>query len=138
MRPRLGIEVAASSERAWRELIELSCWPRWGPTVRSARLDDGSGRLSAGASGAVQTALGLWLPFRVEHWRDDGPLMSWSWRVAGIHATEHSVISQGPTRCRVEMSVPWWAVPYLGVVRVALTRIRRQAEESSASEGCPP
>jgi hypothetical protein len=128
MRPRLGIEVAASSDRAWRELIDLGCWPRWGPTVRSARLDDGSERLSAGASGSVQTALGLRLPFRVESWRDDGALRSWSWRVAGVPATDHSVISRGPSRCRVEMSVPWWAVPYLGVVRVALTRIRRQAE----------
>lgn len=133
MRPRLGIEVAAPSERAWHQLIELSCWPRWGPTVRSARLDDGSGRLSAGASGSVQTALGLWLPFRVEGWRDDASLKSWSWRVAGVHATEHSVISRGPSRCRVQMSVPWWAVPYLGVVRVALTRIRRQAESVASS-----
>jgi hypothetical protein len=128
MRPRLGIEVAASSDRAWHELIDLGSWPHWGPTVRSALLDDGSGRLSAGASGSVQTALGLWLPFRVECWRDDGPLMSWSWRVAGVPATEHSVISRGPSRCRVEVSVPWWAVPYLGVVRVALTRIRSRAE----------
>ena len=128
MRPRLGIEVAASSDRAWHELIDLGSWPHWGPTVRSAFLDDGSGRLSAGASGSVQTALGLWLPFRVECWRDDGPLMSWSWRVAGVPATEHSVISRGPSRCRVDVSVPWWAVPYLGVVRVGLTRIRSRAE----------
>src|SRR5688500_10864888 len=98
MRPRLGIEVAASSDRAWREWIDLGCWPLWGPTVRSARLDDGSERLSAGASGSVQTALGVWLPFRVEHWRDDGPLRTWSWRVSGVPATEHSVISRGPSR----------------------------------------
>ena len=133
MSPRLGIEVAASSDRAWQELIDLGCWPRWGPTVRAARLDDGSGRLSAGASGSVQTALGLWLPFRVECWRDDGPLRSWSWRVAGLTATEHVVIDRGPSRCRVEMSVPWWAVAYLGVVRVALTRIRDRVEAVAGS-----
>jgi hypothetical protein len=114
-------------------LIDLSCWPRWGPTVRSAHLDDGSGRLTAGASGSVQTTLGFWLPFRVECWRDDGPLRSWSWRVAGVPATEHVVINQGPSLCRVEMSVPWWAVAYLGVVRVALTRIRRQVERVASS-----
>lgn len=135
MRPSLGIEVAASSDRAWHELIDLTCWPRWGPTVRSARLDDGSGRLSAGASGSVQTALGIWLPFQVESWRDDGPLRSWSWRVAGVPATEHLVISQAPSRCRVEMTVPWWAVAYLGVVRVALTRIRRRAEAVASTGG---
>jgi hypothetical protein len=93
----------------------------------------GFNTLSAGASGSVQTALGLWLPFRVECWRDDGPLRSWSWRVAGVPATEHSVISRGPSRCRVEMSVPWWAVPYLSVVRVALTRIRGRAEGVASS-----
>jgi hypothetical protein len=101
--------------------------------VRSAHLDDGSGRLTAGASGSVQTTLGFWLPFRVECWRDDGPLRSWSWRVAGVPATEHFVIDQGPSRCRVEMSVPWWAVAYLGVVRLALTRIRRQVEAVASS-----
>lgn len=83
----------------------------------------------------MQTALGIWLPFQVESWRDDGPLRSWSWRVAGVPATEHVVISQGPSRCRVEMSVPWWAVAYLGVVRVALTRIRRRAEALASKGG---
>ena len=134
MRPRLGIEIAAPSEFAWKQLTDLSCWPRWGPTVRSARLDDGSESLSAGATGSVQTVLGPWLPFRVEHWRVDGSLMSWSWRVAGVPATEHVVLSRGPSRCRVEMSVPWWAVSYLAVVRVALTRIRRQAEGVASSK----
>jgi hypothetical protein len=46
-----------------------------------------------------------------------------------VHATEHSVTATGPSRCRVEMSVPWWAPAYLGVVAVALRRIRRRAEE---------
>ena len=68
MRPRLGIDVAAPSELAWAELVELDAWPRWGPTVRSARLDDGTRRLTAGATGSVQTSVGLWLPFRVDEW----------------------------------------------------------------------
>ena len=115
----------------WDELVDLSCWPRWGPTVRSARLDDGTGRLHAGATGSVQTALGLRLPFRVDTWRDDGPRRTWSWRVAGVPATDHTVIAKGPSRCRVEMSVPWWASAYLGVVAVALRRIRSRAEDRS-------
>jgi Polyketide cyclase / dehydrase and lipid transport len=131
MRPSLGIDIAAPSERAWRELVDLGRWPEWGPTVRSARLDDGSARLHAGATGAVQTVLGLWLPFRVEDWHDVGPRSSWSWRVAGVRATEHSVTATGPTRCRVEMSVPWWASAYLGVVALALRRIRRRAEDEA-------
>lgn len=129
MRPRLGIEVAASSEVAWEQLTDLGCWPQWGPTVRSARLADGSRRLSAGATGSVETVLGVWLPFEVEHWQVDESLRSWSWRVAGVPATEHLVIARGPSHCRVEMSVPWWAPSYLAVVRVGLTRIRRLAED---------
>jgi hypothetical protein len=127
------MEVAASGELVWDQLIDLDCWPHWGPTVRSARLADGSRRLHADATGSVQTALGLWLDFEVEHWRDQESRSSWSWRVAGVPATEHTVIARGPSRCRVEMSVPWWAASYLGVVAVALTRIRRRAEHIADS-----
>lgn len=127
--PSRGIDVGASADLAWAELVELDCWPHWGPSVRSARLDDGTRRLSAGATGAVQTAVGAWLPFRVEDWYDDGVRRAWTWRVAGVPATGHTVTSTGPSTCRVEMSVPWWAPAYLGVVAVALPRIRRRAEE---------
>jgi hypothetical protein len=128
VRPTLGIDVAAPDRFAWAELTELSCWPLWGPTVRAARLDDGSLRMSAGASGSVQTSVGLWIPFAVSEWSDEAPRRSWSWRVAGVPATSHAVLTLGPARCRVEMSVPWWAPGYLGVVAVALRRIRRRAE----------
>jgi hypothetical protein len=132
MGPSLGIDVAAPAELAWDELVELSCWPHWGPSVRSARLDDGTGRLTAGASGAVQTPVGLWLPFQVDDWEDDGPRRSWSWRVGGVPATAHTVITRGPERCRVEMTVPWWAPAYLGVIAFALPRIRRRVEATAA------
>lgn len=122
MRLRRGIEVAAPAELAWQQLIDLSNWPGWGPTVRSARLDDGSGHLSANASGSVQTVVGGWLPFRIEGWHDEEPIRAWSWRVCGIPATEHFVISRGPTRCRVEMTVPWWGGCNLPVVEVALRK----------------
>lgn len=128
MRPTLGTDVSAPAERAWHELVELGCWPHWGPSVRSARLDDGTGRLHDGATGSVQTSVGLWLPFEVDGWRDDGPVWSWSWRVAGVPATTHAVTTLGPTRCRVEMSVPLWAPAYLGVIALALPRVKRRAE----------
>jgi hypothetical protein len=131
MRPSLGIDVAAPAELAWHELVELSCWPQWGPTVRSASLDDGTGRLHADATGSVQTAVGVRLPFQVDGWRDEGSRWMWSWRVGGVAATEHSVIVTGPSTCRVEMSVPWWAPAYLGVIALALPRIRRRAESSA-------
>jgi hypothetical protein len=132
MRPGLGIDVAASAERAWQELVELDRWPEWGPTVRDARLDDGRRRLHAGATGSVQTTPGLWLAFRVDEWVETGPRRVWSWSVAGVHATEHSVSTKGPSCCRVEMSVPWWAPAYLGVVALALRNIRRLAEARAA------
>jgi hypothetical protein len=131
MRPSLGIDVAAPSELAWREIIELRNWPQWGPTVRAARLDDGSAQVSGDATGAVQTPLGLWLPFRVVQWHDAGAQRSWSWTVAGVPATTHSVTAYGTSRCRVEMSVPLLASGYLGVVALALVRIRRRVEDKA-------
>lgn len=131
MRPSLGIDVAAPGELAWRELTELVNWPHWGPTVRAARLDDGGGSVSDGATGSVQTPVGVWLPFRVDHCHDAGPRRSWEWRVAGVPATAHHVIDRGPTLCRVEMSVPWFAPAYLAVVATALERIRRRVEEKA-------
>ena len=129
MGPRLSIDVAAPAEAVWDQLVELDCWPRWGPTVRSARLDDGTGRLHAGATGSVQTAVGLWLPFQVDGWLEGDERSWWSWRVAGVSATEHAVTATGPSQCRLEMTVPWWAPAYLGVVAPALGRIRRRAED---------
>jgi hypothetical protein len=128
MRPALRIDVAAPAEQAWRELVDLDSWPHWGPTVRGARLDDGTRRLSAGSTGAVQTSVGLWLPFEVDGWHEDAERRSWSWRVAAVHATEHTVVSTGASTCRVEMNVPWPAAPYLGVVGLALMRIRTRVE----------
>lgn len=128
MRPRLGIDIAAPDDLAWEELIELDNWPGWGPTVSGARLDDGSDRVRAGSTGAVQTPVGLWLPFTVDQWHDGGSHRTWGWRVGGVPATVHSVIGRGEDRCRVEMTVPWFAPAYLSVVALALSRIRRRVE----------
>lgn len=128
MAPTLGIDVAAPADAVWHELVELDCWPHWGTSVRSARLDGGGTRLTSGATGSVQTSVGVWLPFRVDEWRDDGTRRSWTWRVAGVPATGHGVTRTGPTSCRLEMWVPWWAPGYLAVVALALPRIRRRAE----------
>lgn len=128
-RPGLGIDVAAPSERAWEELVALRNWPGWGPTVSGARLDDGGARVHAGATGSVRTPLGVWLPFTVDQWHEDGSRRTWGWRVAGVPATTHSVVARGRDRCRVEMTVPWFAPAYLGVVALALSRIRDRVED---------
>jgi hypothetical protein len=96
--------------------------------VRSAHLDDGAARLHRAATGSLRTALGPRLRFEVDEWCDQSPRRSWSWRVAGVHATEHAVTDIDASACRVEMSVPWWAPAYLGVIAVALARIRHRVE----------
>lgn len=131
---RLGIDVSAPAESAWAVLVELDGWPEWGPSVSAARLDDDSRRLSPGATGSIRTPVGAWLRFEVTEWRDAGPCRSWSWWVAGVPATTHRVTATGPSRCRVEMDVPWWAPAYLAVVAVALRRIRRLAEDRRVAD----
>ncbi|WP_181309613.1 SRPBCC family protein [Nocardioides campestrisoli] len=128
MGPRLGVDVAVPGDLVWELLTDVSCWSRWGPTVGGARLDDRTSTLSAGARGSVRTPVGAWLGFRVDRWQPDPPRRTWSWTVAGVPATEHTVLDRGPERCRVEMGVPWWATPYLAVTGLALVRIRRLAE----------
>lgn len=130
----LGIDVAAPRPVVWQELIDLDRWPVWGPTVRAARLDDGGRELYAGASGAVQTPVGLWLPLTVDDWQQGEDTWSWSWRVGGVPATTHAVAAVDAEHSRLQMGVPWWAPAYLGVIRVALSRIRREVEGRGGSE----
>lgn len=129
MRPALSIAVAAPLDAVWHELTDLTAWPSWAPTVRSAELDGGGTRLRANATGWVTTAVGVRLPFTVDGWREDAETRWWSWRVAGVHATEHAVEATGAGTCRLRMSVPWWAPAYLAVVAPALMSIRRRAED---------
>ena len=120
-RLRVHREVDAPAERLWSLLTDLDAWPRWGPTVRSARVDGGFG---LGARGTVTTLAGLALPFEITE-LDDG--VRWAWRVAGVEATDHTVTAIGPDRCRVGFGVPWPAAPYLAVCRLALARLDRLA-----------
>ena len=108
---------------AWRLLVEVEQWPRWGPSVRRAELDDGGSELSAGARGTVWTAVGVPLRFSVT---DFDPGRRWAWAGAGMQATGHEV-SAAPGGCRVRFDVPWWAAAYLPVCAVALARIEALA-----------
>lgn len=131
----LGLDVEASPDVVWDLLVRLSAWPRWGPTVREARLDDGAPVLHPGATGRVRTVAGPWVPFRVEEWRVDDEARCWSWRVAGIPATGHGVTRLAARRCRVEMSAPWWAAGYAPVLWLGLRRLRALAEAPPAGAG---
>lgn len=115
--------IDAPAPAVWRILVDLETWPQWGPSVASAVLDDGSREISAGATGRVTTAVGVELPFRITEFE---PGRHWSWVVAGVPATTHTVTPSGDG-CRLSFGAPWWATPYLAVCAVALARIDRLA-----------
>jgi len=111
-------EIAAPAEAVWRLLTDLDVWPQWGPSVRRARLLDDT--FESGATGTVTTVAGVDLRFvltDVEHGE------RWSWKVAGIPATDHTVEALTPDSCRAGFGVPLPAVPYLLVCRRALARL---------------
>ncbi|OCB29883.1 polyketide cyclase [Mycobacterium malmoense] len=111
--------VDAPPAAVWDLLVDLDAWPKWGPTVRGARLDEPHTELALGATGVVQTSLLVPVPFVVT---DFEPGRRWAWEVAGIPATRHWVEPIGDG-ARVGMAVPWWAAPYLTVCATALRRI---------------
>lgn len=116
----VSLEVTAPPEPVWQVVTDLDRWPEWGPSVRSARTNDGRA-LGIGVAGSVTTVVGVRLPFVVTEYTEG---RSWAWRVAGLPATDHRVEATGDG-CRVSMSVPLLAGPYLTVCRVALGRIAR-------------
>ncbi|HUW04352.1 MAG TPA: SRPBCC family protein [Acidimicrobiales bacterium] len=116
-------DIEAPANVLWDLLTDTDQWPLWGPSVRSATVDDGR-RLSADSKGTVSTALGITLPFAITDWADGA---RWAWTVAGIPATTHSVEALSPTLSRVGFGVPAAAAPYLMVCRVALRRLDRTA-----------
>jgi hypothetical protein len=121
--------VPAAPEVVWDLLVDTSRWPEWGPSVTAVELDYAhathatTARITAGSTGRVRTAVGVWVPFRITGFNDG---RRWSWNVAGIPATSHTV-EPAPGGCRVGFGVPLLAAPYALVCRVALERIDRLA-----------
>jgi len=118
----LGRDIAAPASIAWSLLTDIGRWPQWGPSIRSARIDDESLRL--GTLGTVTTVVGISLPFEVTSFVPD---VSWGWKVGGIRATDHIVEALAEDRCRVTITVPFVAAPYLGICAIALRRIEQLA-----------
>ena len=123
--------VAAPAGSVWDLLVDLDAWPRWGPTVSAARLDDGGRVLTRGARGAVRTPVGVWVPFEVT---DLTELDEWSWTVGGVPATTHRVRNEGHG-CVVALGAPWWAPAYLPVLEVATRRLAGLAEGDARGAG---
>lgn len=113
-------EIEAPSAVVWELLTDLDAWSAWGPTVRGAELDDGTGELAVHKTGTVTTSVGFALPFEVTTFV---PGRCWSWDVAGLPATDHTVEPLGPDRCRAGFGAPAIVAPYLLVCRLALARI---------------
>ena len=124
-------KITAPPSAAWRLLVDLDAWPKWGPSVDSARLDPPHTELALGATGTVRTSWGVSLPFVITEFE---PGRLWSWTVAGVPATRHWVEPSGGGAgegarddtqggARIGMAVPWWSAPYATVCAVALRRI---------------
>ncbi len=118
----VAINVPATT--AWELLIDTRRWPEWGPSV--TRVDCADRCIGPGTVGRVQTAFGPWLSFQITEFIAG---QYWHWKVAGIPATGHRVLSIGPSLCRVVFEVPVLAAPYLVVCRLAAQRIKNILEE---------
>ncbi len=70
----------------------------------------------------MRTPFGIRLPFEVTAFEEG---VRWSWKVAGVPATDHRVRPLGPTTCAVGFGIPRIAAPYALVCRRALTSIDR-------------
>ncbi|OBF04415.1 polyketide cyclase [Mycobacterium sp. ACS4054] len=111
--------IAAPPSAVWELLVDLDAWPKWGPSIRGARLDEPHTELGLHATGTVRTPLLLEVPFVITEFE---PGRSWAWKVAGVPATRHWVEPMGDG-ARVGMAVPWWSAPYVTVCSIALRRI---------------
>lgn len=131
LRPQpLSVErfVDAPAEVVWRLLIDVQAWPAWGPSVRRAVLEDGGTLIGAGTRGTVWTVAGVRVPFHITEFSTEfAPARRWSWTVAGVTATGHT-LTPADGGCRVRFTVPWWAPAYLPVCAVGVDRLAALAQ----------
>jgi uncharacterized protein YndB with AHSA1/START domain len=118
MKNRLRVSVSrdyrAPPQSLWRLLTDTALWPRWGPTVRSVACSERF--IREGSVGKVRTPIGLWLPFTITEYEESH---YWAWKVAGIRATGHRLITFNDHFCRVVFELPATWLPYALVCRKA-------------------
>lgn len=113
-------QLDAPASRVWRLITDTRRWPEWGPSVKAVDCDQRF--ITAGSTGRIQTAVGIWLPFTIVAFE---PESYWDWRVGGLSATGHRVEPMGPGQCELAFTVPVWAFGYGLVCHLALLRIDR-------------
>ena len=116
----IGMAIHCAAEDAWQLLTDTQQWPRWGPSVTQVACPQRF--IQYNSEGRVKTLLGFWVPFAITEYRDQ---RFWSWRIGRFPATGHRISVEDKTTCVVAFDMPWWALPYLIVCRIALGRIRR-------------
>jgi uncharacterized protein YndB with AHSA1/START domain len=116
----------ASPETVWKLITDTRRWPEWGLSVKAVECAEA--RIRKGSTGWVQTALGLWVVFRVTEFEEG---RYWAWRVSGVPATGHRIEPLELVRCRLTFEVPTIAAPYALVCHMALDRIARLAEDAA-------
>ncbi len=112
--------INAPAPHVWRLVTDTHSWPHWGPSVQKVECSERF--IQAGSTGRIRTPLGIWLPFVVGVFE---PERYWDWRVGGIAATGHRVEPRGSHQAELSFSVPFWALGYGVVCRLALVRIER-------------
>lgn len=117
--------IAAPVDAVWDLLVTVQDWPRWGPSLRGVELD--TERIVAGSRGTVIARGGVRLPFEITTFE---PQQRWSWRVAGVSATDHTVHADGDATV-VRFGVPMLVAPYAAVCVIALRRLERLADPSA-------
>ncbi len=121
-------DVDAPADVVWSVFTNPAHWPEWGPSIRSAELDDAPMQL--GTRGTVTIVVGARLGFEITRY-DEGA--RWAWKVAGIDATDHTVEALGDDRSRVGFGVPWVVAPYQAICWLALHRIKTIAESTEVT-----
>jgi uncharacterized protein YndB with AHSA1/START domain len=115
--------IDAPAARVWQLLTDVHACPRWGPSIRAARLDDPGIGLTRHATGAVTVLGGVTLRFVITEFTDG---RSWAWDVGGVPATSHHVDDDGG-RCVASIDVPIPAALYLAICHLGLRRIDQLA-----------
>ena len=115
-------EIEADADEVWRILTDTHEWRSWGVTV----VDVESNRryIEEGTEGKVEVVGGFELPFRITYC--DGK--RWSWKVAKIPATGHSVEPVNETKSVAKFEIPPAMAGYSPVCMKALKNIEKLAQ----------